>query len=89
MAYSSNHNYHNRNYYSYNLVFKYFGGCNYNCGNLREYILTDRERKIIEEVLKGGRPDSFRVLKHLIDKSLPRLEEDIKLIKAFLKKVES
>ena len=56
---------------------------------MREYILTDRERRIIDEVLKGERPDGFRVLKHIIDRALPRLEEDQELIKKFLKNIET
>lgn len=43
----------------------------------------------ILEVLKGGRPNRFRVLKHIIDESLPRLEEDIELIKRFLEEVKA
>ena len=51
---------------------------------MRKYILTERERQIIFKVLEGKRPDSYRVLKHIIDKSLLRIEEDLDLIKKFL-----
>jgi hypothetical protein len=45
---------------------------------VRGYILTERERKLIDDVVNGGKPNGFRVLKHLMIRALPRLEEDLK-----------
>ena len=52
---------------------------------MREYILTEHEREIIRRVLNGERPDGFRVIKLRTLKALPTLEDDLKLIKEFLK----
>ena len=53
---------------------------------MREYILTDHERELVGRVLKGERPNSFRVLKTRAQKSMPTLESDLQLIKRFLEK---
>jgi len=56
---------------------------------MREYILTLREREIIKMFLeKGLRLNGFNILKLRMTRALPRLEEDMTLIKAFLKRLE-
>ena len=54
---------------------------------MREYILTERERELVQEVLRGEKPDSFRVLKTRAQKAMPTLEGDMQLLKRFLEKV--
>jgi len=52
---------------------------------MREYILTDLERKMLEDYLKKGyKTKDFTVLLYRIRKSAKRLQEDIKLISATL-----
>ena len=56
---------------------------------MRTYILSENERRIIEIYLKMNMNlNGFNVLKLRITRSLPRLEEDLNLLKEFLKKVE-
>jgi len=51
---------------------------------MREYILTERERELIKKYLTGERPDTFRQLKSIATRSLPRIREDLELIEKFL-----
>lgn len=49
---------------------------------MREYILTDKERKAITKFLKDGKPTNLiYVLRHRTVKSMKRLDEDIGLLK--------
>ncbi len=51
--------------------------------------MTPREREIIKMFLeKGLRLNGFNILKLRMTRALPRLEEDMTLIKAFLKRLE-
>lgn len=55
---------------------------------MREYVLTDKEREIIEIYLKEGyNLNGFNVLKLRMKRALPQLEEDLEVIKKFLEKV--
>jgi len=55
---------------------------------MREYILTERERKILETFIKQGiKLDGFSVLALRLERSNKKLIEDIELIKAALKKL--
>ena len=55
---------------------------------MREYILTERERKILETFIKQGiKLDGFSVLALRLERSNKKLIEDIELIKATLKKL--
>lgn len=57
---------------------------------MRTYILSENERRIIETYLKMDMNlNGFNVLKLRIKRALPQLEEDLKLIKKFLEKVET
>jgi hypothetical protein len=51
---------------------------------MRSYILTDRERDIINKFLKEERPDTFRQLKSNSIKAIPYIERDLELIEKFL-----
>jgi len=54
---------------------------------MREYILTDLERQMIEDYLtRGYKTKDFTVLSYRIRKSVKRLQEDMKLILAVLNK---
>ena len=56
--------------------------------SMREYILTERERKILETFIKQGiKLDGFSVLALRLERSNKKLIEDIELIKATLKKL--
>lgn len=56
--------------------------------SMREYILTERERKILETFIKQGiKLDGFSVLALRLERSNKKLIEDIELIKAALKKL--
>ena len=56
---------------------------------MRSYILSKKERKILETYLESGlNLNGFNVLKLRLKKFLPLLEEDLELIKKFLKKIE-
>ena len=56
--------------------------------SMREYILTERERKILETFIKEGiKLDGFSVLALRLERSNKKLIEDIELIKAALKKL--
>ena len=81
------YNVHRYNGYLY-IIFKCYGERYNNCCDMRTYILTDREREIVERVIKGERPDTFRQIKSIAIRVLPRIEEDLELIKRFLKMVE-
>lgn len=57
---------------------------------MRTYILSENERKIIKTYLETGlNLNGFNVLRLRIKRSLPQLEEDLKLIKKFIEKLES
>jgi len=57
---------------------------------MREYILTSHEREIVETFLETGlHLNGFAVLKIRAKRALPRLEEDLRLLKRFLEKVNS
>jgi len=48
---------------------------------MREYILTDKERREIEKYLKEGKATNLiYVLRHRSSKSLRRLKEDLKFL---------
>jgi len=52
---------------------------------MREYILTDKERKAIKKFLKDGKPTNLiYVLRHRTAKSLEQLDEDIRLLRALM-----
>ena len=51
---------------------------------MREYILTENDRKLIKSVLEGAPLNGFRVLKYYAKRALPQLEEDLELVKKFL-----
>ena len=54
---------------------------------MREYILTKKERECALALIeKGLKLNGFRMLKSRAIKALPRLEEDLELIKKFLEK---
>ena len=54
---------------------------------MREYILTETERKILEaHTEKGIKLQDFRFLIHRIKKNHRQLESDLKLMEAALKK---
>ena len=54
---------------------------------MREYILTEEERRVIRDYLdKNIKPMRVRVLKHIMKKSLPELEADLDLVKKVLAK---
>lgn len=56
---------------------------------MRTYILSQNERKIVETFMETElNLNGFNVLKLRIKRALPRLEEDLKLIKKFIEKVE-
>jgi hypothetical protein len=56
---------------------------------LREYILTERERKILETFVKEGiKLDGFSVLALRMKYSSRRLLEDMELVKAATKEIE-
>ena len=58
--------------------------------NMREYILTVRERKAIEKFLKDEKPTNLiYVLRHRTTKSLKRLDEDITLLQRLVKRHRS
>ncbi|MGB9841497.1 MAG: hypothetical protein ACPLKZ_02105 [Candidatus Bathyarchaeales archaeon] len=57
---------------------------------MREYILTDREREILQTYLENNiKLDGFSVLALRLKRANKKLLEDVKLIEAFLKKLES
>ena len=52
---------------------------------MRSYILTETERKKIQEYLETGISTfHLRVIRGRINKFLPRIQEDLKLIEEFL-----
>jgi len=56
---------------------------------MRTYILSPHERKIIETFMETGlNLNGFNVLRLRIKRALPRLEEDLNLIKEFIEKFE-
>lgn len=55
---------------------------------MREYILTDREREILQTYLgKNIKLDGFSVLALRLKRASKKLGEDMKLVEAFLKKL--
>ena len=57
---------------------------------MREYVLTERERKILEVFLEEGvKLDGFSVLVIRLKRANKKLTKDLELIKAALKKLES
>jgi hypothetical protein len=57
---------------------------------MREYILTQRERKILETFIESGvKLNGFSVLCIRLKRASGRLMEDLKLINAALKKLEA
>ena len=55
---------------------------------VREYILTSREREILQRFLeKGEKLNGFSSLIYYLKRSKKRLEEDLKLIKDVLEKL--
>ena len=56
---------------------------------MRTGILSEKERETIRSYLKEGiKLNGFTVLRYRIKKSLPTIEEDLELIRAFLEKIE-
>jgi len=56
---------------------------------MRGYILTDREREIIETFLNDGvKLNGFSVLVLRLKKAQPRLKKDFELFNSVLKKIE-
>jgi hypothetical protein len=55
---------------------------------MREYILTDREKAIIEKYLTTGEKlEGYRVLRHLCQRiQQTKIQEELKLIEKFLNK---
>jgi len=54
---------------------------------MRGYILTENEKKIVKTFLEMDlNLNGFNVLKGRMKRALPRLEEDLALVKAFLEK---
>lgn len=52
---------------------------------MRNYILTEQEREIIEWYIgKGYKIEGFSMLKHRIQKNLPQLDQDLTQIHDFL-----
>jgi hypothetical protein len=57
---------------------------------VREYVLTEKERKILEVFLEGGvKLDGFSVLVIRLKRANKKLTKDLGLIKAALRKLES
>lgn len=55
--------------------------------SMRTYILTDYDKKIIRAFLENDlNLNGFNVLKLRLTRALPRLEEDLALIRRFLEK---
>jgi len=58
--------------------------------SVREYVLTSRERKILEAFIESGvKLDGFSVLAIRLKRASRRLMEDLELIKAALNKLEA
>ena len=56
---------------------------------MRTYILTEHERKIVERFLENGEKlDGFRVLLYNIRKAKSKLELDLMLISDLIAKIE-
>jgi len=56
---------------------------------MREYVLTSRERKILEDFIESGiKLNGFSVLVIRLKRASKRLKADMKLIKATLEKLE-
>jgi len=57
--------------------------------SMREYILTDKERKIIEQYLDTGlKLNGWNTLMWRLKRILPRLEVDLELLQRFKEKAE-
>ena len=57
---------------------------------MREYILTQRERKIVETFIESGiKLNGFSVLSIRLKRANERLTEDLKLINAALNKLKA
>ena len=57
---------------------------------MREYILTQRERKILETFIESGvKLNGFSVLSIRLKRANERLTEDLKLINAALNKLKA
>lgn len=55
---------------------------------MREYVLTKRERKILETYIEGGiKLNGFSVLAIRLKRASGRLKEDMKLISTALEKL--
>lgn len=55
---------------------------------MREYILTEQERKIIKMFLETGEKlEGFRLLLHRT-RTMKQIREDLNLIENFLRKIE-
>ena len=53
---------------------------------MRNYILTEQEREIIEGYIgKGFKIEGFSMLKHRIQKNLPQIKQDLTQINDFLR----
>ena len=56
---------------------------------MREYVLTPRERKILEDFIESGiKLNGFSVLVIRLKRASKRLMADLKLIRATLEKLE-
>jgi hypothetical protein len=57
---------------------------------MREYVLTPRERKILEDFIESGiKLNGFSVLVIRLKRASKRLVADMKLIRATLEKLET
>jgi hypothetical protein len=57
---------------------------------MREYILTEKERKIVKMYLKEGYDlNGFNVLKIRIKRAIPLLKEDFELINSFMERLDA
>ena len=57
---------------------------------MREYILTEKDRKTIQFYLEQGlKLNGFGVLRIRVRRAMPRLEEDMELLRRFNEKLKA
>lgn len=70
------------------VIYNYFDYSNLLVVSVREYLLTSRERRILEAFVENGvKLDGFSVLTIRVKRASQRLTEDLELIKAALNKL--
>lgn len=70
------------------IIYNHFDYSNLLAISMREYILTQRERKILETFIESGiKLNGFSVSAIRLKRAAERLMEDIKLISATLEKL--